>query len=845
MKEYLGNYRGIVIQNNDPHMRGRIKVFIPNVSSNIYTNWDQDNDDKIFNFIDNPDVQKIIEEVKEVLPWAEYAGPIFGGSASARYNATLKEGVVSDTNSFEGNEPTEGYRPLNMYANELAYPDAFSASGKVGNRSVNPYANQYIPANYSNLAKGMFSIPNVGSHVWVWFIGGDSNQPVYFASSYGEEDIKRIFTNSQKTGLEGEEASSLHYPGTYENIVEDELSSDGKTFRSKHVINSNKNSIEMIDTDGFERLRLTQYGGSFIDMTNETTIKMSTNNDQSMVLGDTFETHQKDKNEFIGGVNDRIIHGDSYEKVGNQNSFAVNEIFDNYKIIHEYKTLFDVKRTNANSVGGRYEQNVTSPYQEQEGSYGICPVCNNIPYAQKLWRLNPLHNRINLFLPLPDPGWPGQSLFTPVSPPTLANIGDTGFVEGGFCPLCNDPVSPYFYENPGFSSSTVNGNWNVEDRKLSDGVLGDLYKSTSSQILDLQNSLGNGGDSIKNISRNFVLNVGLAMNNLQSYRVDATGKLKSVGVYVAPEGTIIKPAPTPHVEHVDVDPLPGGDYIITAGNKMKFLAGANGINIKTFGPIEMYGSITNLTSEQMNILAKHELFIDGGEKLSLRGRHISLNPFEQNPVLVEGGLHVSKNAIIKGGMHVDGELGVQHVTGPSQWYKTEPSGGLTMLVNTLIPLGSPSVEPHVHPVIIKLPDHEHYFESLSMDLKSCKEEARSTMVQLGINSNVEVNSQSVKYPNPASGEVNLAQPVGGIVNQAQAEATLADTPGLPYSSITNVFNTISQVSDVSQFNDLYSTFQTNADGVTSSVNAQTEAINEVLRGNLGAVEDAIADIYSS
>jgi len=38
-EKYLGNYLALVVQNNDPEKRGRVKVFIPHVSYGIYKNW--------------------------------------------------------------------------------------------------------------------------------------------------------------------------------------------------------------------------------------------------------------------------------------------------------------------------------------------------------------------------------------------------------------------------------------------------------------------------------------------------------------------------------------------------------------------------------------------------------------------------------------------------------------------------------------------------------------------------------------------------------------------------------------------------------------------------------------
>ena len=41
MKKYYGNYLGIIIQNNDPLARGRVKIFVPHISPTVYKNWNE------------------------------------------------------------------------------------------------------------------------------------------------------------------------------------------------------------------------------------------------------------------------------------------------------------------------------------------------------------------------------------------------------------------------------------------------------------------------------------------------------------------------------------------------------------------------------------------------------------------------------------------------------------------------------------------------------------------------------------------------------------------------------------------------------------------------------------
>ena len=55
-KKFYGNYLGIVVQNDDPDHRGRIKIYVPHVTPSVYENWDAIIKDKKFKFIgDNID----------------------------------------------------------------------------------------------------------------------------------------------------------------------------------------------------------------------------------------------------------------------------------------------------------------------------------------------------------------------------------------------------------------------------------------------------------------------------------------------------------------------------------------------------------------------------------------------------------------------------------------------------------------------------------------------------------------------------------------------------------------------------------------------------------------------
>ena len=104
MKEYYGNYLGIVIQNNDPLAKGRCKIFVPHISPTVYKNWNEIPKDKKFKFLGKnlqSDLNDIYEDLKKILPWSIGASPITGEMSSGRFNAFPSYGSTSDS-SFSG-----------------------------------------------------------------------------------------------------------------------------------------------------------------------------------------------------------------------------------------------------------------------------------------------------------------------------------------------------------------------------------------------------------------------------------------------------------------------------------------------------------------------------------------------------------------------------------------------------------------------------------------------------------------------------------------------------------------------------------------------------------------------
>lgn len=783
-----GIYLGIVVQNNDPDKRGRVKIYIPQLAPTI-NELNTKNMDRLFVNIDqtnNPSIHGALEDLKKILPWAEYAGPIFAGNATGRYNNTTKQATTSDSNAWKNGSVVDGFRPTNNFVDDGTFPDVYTSTNENGNRFTNPFAFQYTPSNYSNLARGVFSIPNVGSHVYVFFINNDRNTPVYFASAYSESDIKRIFSTSDNPDIN----SSVDYPATYENIdTKTTDNSDTRTFRSKSVINSNKHTIEMIDTDLREILKFTHYSGSFKEFTNNVTIEFATKNDQKMVLGDQFLTVKKNKSDFTGRHNEIIVGGDRFTTIGLSKYQTVLEILNLHKSIHEYKLLFDVQRA-------KYDEqppNKMSPKQERKFiTHQPCPVCGGLPYnpydpaygqaLNQMWLEAPELPETCLITgeftdygaEVTDYGAEDDSAFQGMLEPIITpgmqsyagcpsdlckldihpKTGQIGVYMGMNCPCCNNVVTSLAGVSVGFSPSTEGSVFVPEPSKLPGGKLDQLIQENTPIILNLEKQLGLGGDEIVNVSMSKIETIGLVMNDMQSYRVDPIGRLKIDGCWVAPQGTFDNYRPTPHVEYVDVADIPGGDYILTVMNKYKLLVGANGINIETHGPLDIYGTIANIAAEQLNITSQNEILIDGGERASIRARKITFIPVEHNAVAVEGQLHVTRNTIIEGGLFVEGEVGLLHVTAPTELQET----GIGIYNPASLCEEFPAMIDGV-PCKITIPRHTHYFKNIPITFMPHKEGTRDAMIQKGINSRIRTVASAIAQ-NPQACPADMIEAVG-------------------------------------------------------------------------------------
>ena len=737
MKEYYGNYLGIVIQNNDPLARGRVKIFVPHVSPTVYKNWNEIPEDKKFKFLGaniDSDLNNIVEDLKKMLPWSICASPITGEMSSGRLNAFPNYASNSDssfsglsgfqadeTNLKEQNNDTAqqnidliGEKEGNVYEKyRFKVNDAFNSSdNNVNNVNINSF--DYTPSVYSNKVKGSFAVPSVGAHVWVFFHDGDPLFPVYFAASYGQFDWEQMYGGK----------SGYDYPGGFENrSLSATNESDVEYYKNKYIINQKGGTIEFVNSDYRESLKISGYNGSFKQFALKTNVELATHDDQKLVLQDQYDTVRGFRNIYTERDLDYIVRGDYYLKTGNLKEEYFKEWHDIVASLANIKQLFETKRAEKFEAGQFLK--LTSTLQEREGEFAPCPVCLGSTGKEYLVtndeaaKFNPIGALVNRATAaigfLPD---------LTVSPlngkgPSLTNLPPTSR-----CPVCN---------GTGISPSSEGGSWVEDPRKTIDAYRTE-YKKRIVQLADIEKKMGLGGNYIIDVTKNKVENIGLVMNDFGNVRVDSVGKITNSSVNLDELGAYVGMKESPMFEYVHVDDMPGGSYSLNVASRFNIAVGSGGINMKSYGAVDISGTITNVAGEQLNLSSEFETNISGGKRLSLEADIVSIKNKQGGQVLIDSNLGVNGNAIIKGGLHVDGELSVNHVTAPLEIQETEG----TQIFGETVPLlkiGTVTItrgsSKGVYPVLGGgVPNsvigyyHSHKFANLPLDLKQSNEQVR-------------------------------------------------------------------------------------------------------------------------
>lgn len=692
-----GFYRGIVVQNNDPERRGRVKIFIPAFSPQIFKQgWSNANEenkftDKKFRFPQGSNLYKengetlpwlgqVFEDAKNVLPWAEQASGLMGAGSSGLFGFQENKATISDSagpDRFspydDARKPEGGEQNVDSIGEKPGYKfepddpsrdlyDGFVSFNQDKMPDVNPYAKIYKPSTYSNAAKGMFSIPNVGAVVWVFFEGGSITKPVYFAYSFDKQDWQTVYDIITTE----EESNGPHYPGAFENT--DATTTPIK--KGKTVFNSKAGALEFVDTDDHEQVKLTHSSGSFIQMSNNATVEYVSSNEQKLISANQFETVNQTKNVHVRKNYNIGVDESRWTRVGAWNVDAYNGWIQQNLIIADTRARFPIQRTNAQPAYSKTSLPAGSTKQKQRGEYGPNAVLDEQTPIVISPEIVSVYNEIPVSSALK--GNQPSTLETATNPVKANNSrkSNLNLSPERFAAAAGSAGSNNYIGDGTLSNSTEGGKWQPDDDYAN---IAKLEEDQLQKMVEFETQFGTGGDDLLEITRHRVTIIGAATNTSPSVRVDPVGKTGFNEVLISSSGAFASQKPSPLIERVANDgKFPCGNETIVVGNKFTITTGTGGMQLMSSG-------CTDICGTQVVIAAANEAIISstGDVKISSGGRFdvtadiITFRQAEGKQVGIDCSLGVKNNLIIAGSAYIEGELFINHITCPVEVQETE------------------------------------------------------------------------------------------------------------------------------------------------------------------------------
>jgi hypothetical protein len=200
MERLFGLYKGVVIFDSDTsspvnyNAQGRVKVKIEGVTfvNNSNEGFRFPRGSNIEGGISTPN----LELIDTYETWAYVSMAVLGESSMGKYNAARDRASTTDSSNMDtfGDATDSGAPPAAQFGIH-AVSDGFSGAPNIlGTRGINTYSRTYFCDNRSNLSKGMFAIPTVGTHVIIQFLYGNRSYPIITGVLQSADDINRMYS---------------------------------------------------------------------------------------------------------------------------------------------------------------------------------------------------------------------------------------------------------------------------------------------------------------------------------------------------------------------------------------------------------------------------------------------------------------------------------------------------------------------------------------------------------------------------------------------------------------------------------------------------------------------------
>jgi len=520
-------------------------------------------------------------------------------------------------------------------------------------------------------------------------------------------------------------------------------------YRNKTVINQRGATVEINNSTDREELKLSQFSGSNVTLNNLVNSELATNNKQTKVINDSFESVGKDKNTFVG-------------------KDKVNRVVENTYDLRGFKTDTQIGALSSwkDEMGTAELPGINSQFPILRGGYAMPPALNSVTEldgdrtdnSTKNQSKEVVNNEFTKYCPVPKRSSKVDEVvdYEPVGPPLATPPASGKSPSGGDLPSdedINTGSGEVGSRAPGvlqfgtsLNAATEGGTW--KENELRQELPDKLKKLQKDKLNEIEQKIGNGGDTIEFIKRNKFETVGGAVNDFPSIRIDPYGRSQPIEVAVGEKTTYTNVDFVPTVEDVNSDlNFPGGDYTLNVGNKYNVIVGAGGVQIKTSGSVEIGGTSVKVAANKINLMASAGMHLTSETLVELQSdKSISLRSKRQ--IYIEPGLGVKSNLVVGGGTYVEGELYVNHITAPVEIQQTEDTllkGRFNCRCDRVLAIGECNVGGTWYKVyaygegekaedlIFNYP-HSHHFKNIPLRTMSSNEDVRVRAQCEGINS---------------------------------------------------------------------------------------------------------------
>lgn len=657
------------------------------------------------------------------------------------------------------------------------------------------------------------------------------------------------------------------------------------------IINQRGGSITIDNTTEQEKVNISQRSGSNITMANHVTSELATNNKQTLVINDEYKTVWGSSNEFVGKK--RIIRTgeDTLEIKGTldeEQIFAYEQWKQTYSSIAMTNAQFAIER------GGYGFPNGTAG-PEAAGKTGSPAVAGTsitpkngtaAPNPAALSKIIAVNNNLgdgSVKVPMGLRTYCNDSvakfdgiqrfycaavaidievdafLGAKIGAGLGANFGAWANLQLGVCTpeglltldLDTDQIADVnanvevdidagLSVNAGVqvvigapanlkrNDSSEGGSWNLNQAVAN---LPNALLEVQKLLTPIEQKMGNGGDVISFTKRNNFAQIGAAFNDYPSCRIDEQGRSQPSSMFVGEQGAFGNFIPVPYIEEADnSSKFPCGNDDVTIGNRMTRTVGAGGISLKTGGTFELGGTKLKTGFKSINLNASHGIQI-GSESFveiqSLKCVTLKCN----NQVYVDSSLGVKNNAIIGGGLYVEGELYCHHITAPAEVHKTQDTqvkGKFNATAPREVMIGECCIGGYFFPVFAMPTDnlittypHSHHHAGPAMKLIAANKDIRATAALNGMNS-----PTSIAQALPQVNEQKLPPEMAG--NSAGGTGvTIGQSPGtIPGARTAALIGEELFVSELIGPNGITDTFTTTPAPFVSNVVSETNELTE-------------------